>query len=181
MTLQRLRALRIAILIGYLFALLGAAAGIGYILKGDASLALVAVPLWALVISFAYDWVMLTGQERQAAQPLREGMTQEDLDSTIKLRGHSVIDQDSEWGLLVETSGRGWEPLAAVQVTNATPEPDGTFKKYWLRVPARGDRQPSRHCLVCERDIGFPPRTAKEAIAWTFTLCEAHYAIEKAT
>jgi hypothetical protein len=48
------------------------------------------------------------------------------------------------------------EPVVMVQVTNKTPEPDGSFRTYFLRVPP---------------DI----RTAKEAIAWTFGLEEDQY------
>jgi hypothetical protein len=40
-----------------------------------------------------------------------------------------------------------------VQVTNATPEPDGTHRAYWLRVPPG-------------------MRTARQAVAWTFDLDE---------
>jgi hypothetical protein len=44
-----------------------------------------------------------------------------------------------------------------VQVVNATPEPDGSARSYWLRVPP---------------DM----RTAREAVAWTFALGEGEYA-----
>jgi hypothetical protein len=43
-----------------------------------------------------------------------------------------------------------------VQVTNVTPEPDGTRRTYWLRVPP---------------DV----RTARQAVAWTFDLDEGDY------
>lgn len=48
----------------------------------------------------------------------------------------------------------GW---AAVEVVNGTPEPDGTFKHYFLQVP-----------------FGF--RTARAAVAWTYGLREYQYA-----
>jgi hypothetical protein len=51
----------------------------------------------------------------------------------------------------------GGEPLVLVKVRNATPEPDGTWKDYFLRVP------PS---------VGSP----REAVAWTFGLEPAAYA-----
>lgn len=41
------------------------------------------------------------------------------------------------------------EPLVMVQVQNSTPEPDGSFKSYFLRVPPE-------------------MQTAKQAVAWTF-------------
>ncbi|WP_236028728.1 DUF6745 domain-containing protein [Paractinoplanes lichenicola] len=50
----------------------------------------------------------------------------------------------------------GDEPLVMVEVVNATPEPDGTSRVYWLRVP------PST-------------RTAREGVAWTFGLTPEEY------
>jgi len=41
------------------------------------------------------------------------------------------------------------EPLVMVEVLNSTPEPDGSIKTYWLRVPPN-------------------IRTARGAVAWTF-------------
>ncbi|EPD68928.1 DUF6745 domain-containing protein [Streptomyces sp. HGB0020] len=49
------------------------------------------------------------------------------------------------------------EPVVMVEVLNSTPEPDGTRRTYWLRVP------PST-------------RTAKEGVAWTFGLQPEVYA-----
>ena len=49
-----------------------------------------------------------------------------------------------------------------VEVVNSTPEPDGTSRTYWLRVPPA-------------------TRTAREGIAWTFGLTEAEYHPEKQT
>jgi hypothetical protein len=46
--------------------------------------------------------------------------------------------------------------LAFVEVVNGTPEPDGTYKRYFLRVPP-----------------GL--RTARAAVAWTYGLTEAQY------
>ncbi|WP_305789454.1 DUF6745 domain-containing protein [Symbioplanes lichenis] len=48
------------------------------------------------------------------------------------------------------------EPLVMVEVVNATPEPDGTHRIYWLRVPPR-------------------TRTAREGVAWTFGLTADEY------
>ncbi|GHH93977.1 DUF6745 domain-containing protein [Streptomyces capillispiralis] len=43
------------------------------------------------------------------------------------------------------------EPVVMVEVLNSTPEPDGTHRTYWLRVPPA-------------------TRTAREGVAWTFGL-----------
>ena len=54
------------------------------------------------------------------------------------------------------------EALVLVEVVNSTAEPDGSFKRYFLRVP------PS-----CRR--------AREAVAWTFGVSEESYVLEVAT
>jgi hypothetical protein len=48
------------------------------------------------------------------------------------------------------------EPIVLVHVTNATPEPDGSLKKYVLRVPPTMAR-------------------ARQAVAWTFGMREDRY------
>jgi len=48
------------------------------------------------------------------------------------------------------------EPLVMVKVVNSTPEADGSFKDYFLRVPPA-------------------MRTAREAVAWTFGKSKADY------
>jgi hypothetical protein len=54
-----------------------------------------------------------------------------------------------EFGELYRKELAGDEPLVMVCVINKTPEPDGTYKKYFLRVPPQ-------------------ITTAKDAVAWTF-------------
>lgn len=49
-----------------------------------------------------------------------------------------------------------WEAWAAVEVINGTPESDGTFKRYFLQVPAT-------------------VRTPREGVAWTYGLSERQY------
>lgn len=79
---------------------------------------------------------------------------------------------DEQWGTLYTDGAR----FKAVQVKNSTPNPDGTFKEYWLRVPGDGVRQPPRFCRLCGVTISEgSPGTAKAAIAWTFGLCSDHY------
>jgi hypothetical protein len=64
------------------------------------------------------------------------------------------VSQD-ETGTLWRQRWR-WEAWAAVEVVNGSPEPDGTFKHYFLQVPAN-------------------LRTAREAVAWTYGLTEHRY------
>lgn len=63
---------------------------------------------------------------------------------------------EDDFGILYRKEIPNDEALQMVKVVNSTPEPDGTFKDYFIRVP------PS-----CVR--------AKEAVAWTFGMTEADY------
>ena len=175
MSVRRLRALRIGIFVGYwlvalwvvvltgageLAPLVGAAPGIGIVVLGDW--------LWA---------TPRANEVREAGRrPFREILTSKEIDTQLQNRGSIVIDNDPEWGKLVEARPATWAlPLTAVQVQNATPNEKGEHELIWLRVPSRGERQPARNCTVCKADLSWPPRKAKEAIAWTFNLCSDHY------
>ena len=68
--------------------------------------------------------------------------------------GACRVAQD-ETGILWRQRWR-WEAWAAVEVVNGTPEPDGTYKHYFLQVPAN-------------------MRSAREAVAWTYGLPEQRY------
>ncbi len=56
---------------------------------------------------------------------------------------------DDDFGKLFRIEVPGDEDICVVKVLNATPEPDGTFRDYYLRVPP---------------DV----ESAREAVAWTF-------------
>lgn len=71
-------------------------------------------------------------------------------DRYLREAGARALHKD-ETGTLWFLSLPGDEPLAMVEVINATPEPDGTSRIYWLRVPPT-------------------VRTAREGVAWTFGL-----------
>lgn len=73
----------------------------------------------------------------------RYGQSRYLLDSGAKL-----VHED-DWGQLYKTELANDEPLVMVKVVNSTPEPDGSYKDYFIRVPP-----------TC--------RTALEAVAWTF-------------
>ncbi|WP_416957435.1 DUF6745 domain-containing protein [Streptomyces sp. Agncl-13] len=75
--------------------------------------------------------------------------------------GARPLHQD-ETGTLWRIDLTDDEPVVMVEVLNSTPEPDGTHRTYWLRVP------PST-------------RTARAGVAWTFGLDEAAYAPERQT
>ena len=84
----------------------------------------------------------------------------------IELYGHSrylmetgaeLVDED-EFGQLYRKEIPNDEAIVMLCVTNSTMEPDGTYKKYFLRVP------PS-------------VRTARQAVAWTFSMQPNDYAM----
>jgi len=74
----------------------------------------------------------------------------------------AVTLDESEYGILYCLVIPGDEPLVMVRVRNSTPEADGTYRFYYLRVPPH-------------------MRRAKEAIAWTFGLREHEYNPDRAS
>lgn len=62
--------------------------------------------------------------------------------------GAEKIHED-KWGTLYRKEVEGDEAIVTVKVENSTPEPDGSVKSYWLRVPP-------------------DTTTAHQAVAWTF-------------
>ena len=69
--------------------------------------------------------------------------------------GAEEIHRD-DFGVLYRKEQKFEEPLVMVKVVNSTPEPDGSFKDYFLRVPLEMER-------------------AKQAVAWTFGKEENEY------
>ncbi len=84
-----------------------------------------------------------------------------------------AYSKSDDWGTIYEDPNRRYR---AVVVKNSTPSPDGTFKEYWLRVPAERDRQPPRFCRLCGIRITGNITSGRQAVAWTFGLCTTHYA-----
>ena len=69
--------------------------------------------------------------------------------------GAQEIHRD-DFGVLYRKDIPGDEPIVMVKVVNSTPENDGSFRDYFLRVPPT-------------------IRRAKEAVAWTFNQKEDEY------
>ncbi|WP_280406673.1 DUF6745 domain-containing protein [Nocardia carnea] len=65
--------------------------------------------------------------------------------------------QRDETGVLWRIALPDDEDVVMVEVVNSTPEPDGTHRTYWLRVPPT-------------------TRSAREGVAWTFGLTAGEYA-----
>jgi hypothetical protein len=79
------------------------------------------------------------------------------LERLLKAVEARVVQEDDYgrlWRAEREVDG---EPFVAVELVNATEEPDGTRRTYFLRVPPR-------------------TRTARHAVAWTFGLTKRAYA-----
>ncbi len=68
----------------------------------------------------------------------------------------AVPVQADGFGALYRIPGDFREPFVLVHVTNSTPEPDGSRKRYFLRVPPN-------------------VKTAHEAVAWTFGMRAEEY------
>lgn len=68
----------------------------------------------------------------------------------------SEIVQHDQCGTLYMKELPWDEPIVMVRVTNSTPEPNGEYKSYFLRVPPN-------------------IRTARAAVAWTFGISEFEY------
>lgn len=60
------------------------------------------------------------------------------------------------WRLIFGPAEQSWADISMVEVRNSTPEPDGSRRVYFLRVPPT-------------------MRTAKEAVAWSFGMNEKEY------
>lgn len=118
-----------------------------------------------------YAWHGLIVEQRLIEEPHSISLEEIDSCSNAELRrvlieryGQSRYLQDSgaeqihqdECGTLFRKDIPGDEPLMMVKVVNSSPEPDGTFKDYFLRVPPE-------------------TKTAKQAVAWTFAFDEEDY------
>jgi len=69
--------------------------------------------------------------------------------------GATKVHED-DFGVLYRQPLQGDEALVMVKVINSTPEPDGTYKDYFIRVPPNIE-------------------TAHEAVAWTFSVDAGRY------
>lgn len=76
--------------------------------------------------------------------------------------GATEIHRD-DWGILYRKEVPDDEPLVMVKVANSTPEPDGSFKDYFIRV------HPELRPMLRDKTLGEPQEmTARNAVASTF-------------
>ncbi|WP_228078314.1 DUF6745 domain-containing protein [Streptomyces profundus] len=95
-------------------------------------------------------------REEENAELRRVMLEHYGYDRYLTESGAEPVHRD-ETGVLWRIALPGDEDVAMVEVVNSTPEPDGTNRTYWLRVPPR-------------------TRTAREGVAWTFGLEADTYA-----
>ena len=99
------------------------------------------------------DWITVKHiQTEENAEVRRVMLERFGQDRYIRESGAQKVSTD-DWGTLWRTGLPGDEPLVMVEVINSTPEPDGSSKVYWIRVPPTA-------------------RTPRGAIAWTFNESE---------
>lgn len=79
----------------------------------------------------------------------------------LKDCGAKKVHYDT-FGELYRLKVKGDEDMVMVKVKNSTPEPDGSIKDYWLRVPPQ-------------------TKTAQEGVAWTFGMQEKQYKPQQET
>ena len=85
--------------------------------------------------------------------------------------GSIIEDTDERWGTLRRKKRRGDSDLLVLEVINRSPEPDGSFRHYFLRI------QPDLRPMLPEGGLGEPQRpTALNAVASTFGMTGAEYA-----
>lgn len=95
-------------------------------------------------------------QAEQNAEVRRAMLEHFGFDRYLRVSGARELGRDA-CGVLWRVDLPGDEPLVMVEVVNSTPEPDGSSRTYFLRVPP---------------DTG----TAREGVAWTFNLTPDEYA-----
>ncbi|MBB5777702.1 DUF6745 domain-containing protein [Nonomuraea jabiensis] len=100
-------------------------------------------------------------REEENAELRRAMLEHFGLDRYLAESGAKPVHSD-ETGVLWRVDLSDDEPLVMVEVVNSTPEPDGTSRTYFLRVPPWVER-------------------AREGVAWTFGVAEEDYRPERET
>ena len=86
-------------------------------------------------------------------------------DRYMRDAGAIVIDHDERWGTLWRKPRAGDSDMLMLEVVNRSPEPDGSFRHYWLRIQPECRPMPTKSGMK----LGAPqPLTALNAVASTF-------------
>jgi uncharacterized protein DUF6745 len=95
----------------------------------------------------------------------RSGEEMQGIAAYLRDAGGIRLGQDEAFGALWRRSVTGQEPFLTVEVVNHTPEPDGSYKHYFLRV------DPELRPILSDGQFGAPqPLTARNAVASSFGL-----------
>jgi hypothetical protein len=122
----------------------------------------VRVPAW--IIAYPERLTVERIQQEPNAEVRRVMLERYGLDRYVRDSGAVQVHADS-FGVLYRTEFPDDEPLVVVSVKNSTPESDGSFKDYVLRV------QPECRPMLATGEFGdAQPLTARNAIASTFGL-----------
>ncbi|MDX2155450.1 MAG: hypothetical protein SFW09_02985 [Hyphomicrobiaceae bacterium] len=113
----------------------------------------VGVPAWMIRQP---DMIEVSRIEREPDLTLRHCMVDIFTAERFIRRGYAERVAEDESGVLWQRLWRRGGIWAAVEVVNGTPEPDQTFKRYYLQVPGN-------------------LRSARQAVAWTYGLTEHEY------
>ena len=108
------------------------------------------------------DWVTLKHIEDEENVEVRRVMIERYGQARYLMDSGAAEVHRDDFGILYRREVPGDEPIVMVKVVNSTPEPDGSFKDYFLRVPPQMER-------------------ARQAVAWTFGKEEMAYAPELQT
>lgn len=103
------------------------------------------------------DWISIKHIETEQNTEVRRIMVNRYGQAKYLLDSGAKAIHSDDFGTLYRKDIPGDEPLVMVKVVNATPEADGSFKDYFLRVPPDMER-------------------ARQAVAWTFDKAEHDYA-----
>jgi hypothetical protein len=108
------------------------------------------------------EWITVKHIETEENAEIRRVMIERFGQSRYLTESGATEIHRDDFGTLYRKEIPGDEPLVMVKVVNSTPEPDGSFKDYFIRV------NPTM-------------KTARQAVAWTFEKEEHEYEPELQT
>ena len=106
----------------------------------------------------------------------RTGEAVQGIAAYLRDAGARRLDHDPDFGTLWHLDSAVTGPMLMVEVTNRSPEPDGAWRHFLLRV------DPELRPLYADRSSGSPQQLfARNAVASTFGLSGEEYAPEVET
>lgn len=108
------------------------------------------------------EWITVEHIEKEENAEVRRIMIERFGQEKYLLTSNAKEIHRDDYGTLYRKELPNDEPIVMVKVINSTPEPDGSFKDYFLRVPPQFTR-------------------ARDAVAWTFDLPSDEYQLAAQT